>query len=110
MQRLDSTVGRTRSGPYTITDGVDAPTRDVLARWASVLERLGTDRDACARDVEWVAKLPWCNGNVGTLNTATLNANFTARTVDISVNLTNNGTFNGVTSTIVMNSGYIGSI
>lgn len=39
------------------TDGVDAPTRDVLARWASVLERLGTDRDACARDVEWVAKL-----------------------------------------------------
>ena len=39
------------------TDGVDAPTRDVLARWASVLERLGTDRAACARDVEWVAKL-----------------------------------------------------
>ncbi|WP_204543704.1 depupylase/deamidase Dop [Cellulosimicrobium cellulans] len=38
-------------------DGVDAPTRDVLARWASVLERLGTDRAACARDVEWVAKL-----------------------------------------------------
>lgn len=38
-------------------DGVDAPTRDVLARWASVLDRLGTDRDACARDVEWVAKL-----------------------------------------------------
>jgi proteasome accessory factor A len=38
-------------------DGVDAPTRDVLARWASVLDRLGTDRAACARDVEWVAKL-----------------------------------------------------
>ncbi|MFI2705288.1 depupylase/deamidase Dop [Cellulosimicrobium composti] len=39
------------------TDGVDAPTRDVLARWRSVLDRLATDRDACARDVEWVAKL-----------------------------------------------------
>jgi proteasome accessory factor PafA2 len=38
-------------------DGVDAPTRDVLERWASVLDRLGTDRDGCARDVEWVAKL-----------------------------------------------------
>jgi len=38
-------------------DGVDAPTRDVLARWASVLDRLAADRDACARDVEWVAKL-----------------------------------------------------
>ncbi|MBD5787300.1 proteasome accessory factor PafA2 [Cellulosimicrobium terreum] len=37
--------------------GVDDPTRDVLARWDSVLTRLGTDRDSCARDVEWVAKL-----------------------------------------------------
>jgi len=37
--------------------GPDAPTRDVLARWESVLARLGTDRDGCARDVEWVAKL-----------------------------------------------------
>lgn len=38
-------------------EGLDAPTRDVLARWESVLGRLATDRDACARDVEWVAKL-----------------------------------------------------
>ncbi|MCB7137354.1 depupylase/deamidase Dop [Cellulosimicrobium marinum] len=37
--------------------GVDAPTRDVLERWDSVLTRLATDRDGCARDVEWVAKL-----------------------------------------------------
>jgi Pup amidohydrolase len=37
--------------------GTDVPTRDVLARWDSVLTRLATDRSACVRDVEWVAKL-----------------------------------------------------
>lgn len=35
----------------------DPDTADILGRWADVLERLGTDRDACAREVEWVAKL-----------------------------------------------------
>ena len=36
--------------------GPDAETADVLARWGSVLERLGTDPASCAREVEWVAK------------------------------------------------------
>jgi proteasome accessory factor A len=35
----------------------DGQTADVLARWASVLDRLGTDPMACSREVEWVAKL-----------------------------------------------------
>lgn len=34
----------------------DAETADVLARWGSVLDRLGTDPAGCAREVEWVAK------------------------------------------------------
>jgi len=36
------------------TDEGDA---EVLARWESILERLGRDPFACAADVEWVAKL-----------------------------------------------------
>lgn len=35
----------------------DPQTLDVLARWASVLDRLAVDPMTCARDVEWVAKL-----------------------------------------------------
>ncbi|QTE31400.1 proteasome accessory factor PafA2 [Pengzhenrongella sicca] len=38
-------------------DALDAETADVLARWASVLERLATDPASCAREVEWLAKL-----------------------------------------------------
>jgi len=34
----------------------DEQTADVLARWASLLDRLGTDPSSCAREVEWVAK------------------------------------------------------
>lgn len=41
---------------------VDGPTTDVLQRWASVLERLGTDPELCAREVEWVAKLRLLEG------------------------------------------------
>ncbi len=38
-------------------DGAPDPeTADVLARWGSLLDRLGTDPAACAREVEWVAK------------------------------------------------------
>ena len=37
--------------------GPDEATADVLDRWASVLDRLGTDPASCAREVEWVAKL-----------------------------------------------------
>src|SRR5690625_2457728 len=36
---------------------VDADTADVIDRWASLLDRLGTDPHECAREVEWIAKL-----------------------------------------------------
>ncbi|WP_432548549.1 depupylase/deamidase Dop [Kineococcus sp. SYSU DK004] len=35
----------------------DADTVEVLQRWESVLTRLGTDVSACARELDWVAKL-----------------------------------------------------
>ncbi|PRZ03437.1 proteasome accessory factor A [Isoptericola sp. CG 20/1183] len=37
--------------------GSDADSDDVVARWRSVVGRLGTDPASCAREVEWVAKL-----------------------------------------------------
>ncbi|MGV8964850.1 MAG: depupylase/deamidase Dop [Cellulomonas sp.] len=37
--------------------GPDAETADVLARWGSLIDRLGTDPASCAREVEWLAKL-----------------------------------------------------
>jgi len=40
----------------------DPDTADVLARWASVLARLGTDPMTCAREIEWVAKLRLLDG------------------------------------------------
>ena len=38
-------------------DDADAQTLDVLARWASVLDRLERDPMECARELDWVAKL-----------------------------------------------------
>ena len=38
-------------------DAPDAQTRDVLARWESLLTRLAEDPARCAREVEWCAKL-----------------------------------------------------
>ncbi|WP_235735992.1 depupylase/deamidase Dop [Nocardioides alcanivorans] len=38
-------------------DDADAQTRDVLARWESVLNRLERDPMECARELDWVAKL-----------------------------------------------------
>ncbi|WP_123308515.1 depupylase/deamidase Dop [Cellulomonas sp. PhB143] len=46
-----------RSAVVALDGTPDAETAEVLDRWDSVLERLGTDRDLCAREVEWVAKL-----------------------------------------------------
>lgn len=40
----------------------DDETRDVVARWASLLERLGQDPASCAREVEWLAKLRLLEG------------------------------------------------
>ncbi len=39
----------------------DVQTRDVLARWESVLTRLETDPMLCARELDWVAKLKLLN-------------------------------------------------
>jgi Pup amidohydrolase len=57
IQREYLEVAAEASARLAGADGPDAPTREVLDRWGSVLERLRTDRDSCARDVEWVAKL-----------------------------------------------------
>ncbi len=40
----------------------DADTAEVLARWESVLTRLETDPMACARELDWVAKLSLLQG------------------------------------------------
>ncbi len=40
----------------------DAETADVLARWASLLDRLAVDLASCAREVEWLAKLRLLEG------------------------------------------------
>jgi proteasome accessory factor A len=42
--------------------GDDDETADVQARWQSILRRLDTDRESCAREVEWVAKLRLLEG------------------------------------------------
>ena len=41
---------------------VDAQTADVVARWGSLLERLGSDPASCAREVEWLAKMRLLEG------------------------------------------------
>jgi Pup amidohydrolase len=43
-------------------DDVDEQTREVLARWESVLDRLETDPTSCARELDWVAKLRLLEG------------------------------------------------
>ena len=39
----------------------DQPTRDLLARWESVLTRLGRDPFECSDELDWVAKLRLLN-------------------------------------------------
>ncbi len=51
VQRTYLTAVRTALGQ------ADADSAEVLARWASVLDRLAADPASCAREVEWVAKL-----------------------------------------------------
>jgi Pup amidohydrolase len=43
-------------------DDVDAPTRDVLDRWISILDRLRRDPMLCANELDWVAKLRLLEG------------------------------------------------
>jgi proteasome accessory factor PafA2 len=40
----------------------DRDTTDVLSRWSSLLDRLGTAPASCAREVEWLAKLRLLEG------------------------------------------------
>ena len=46
----------------TVGDDVDEQTRDVLARWESVLSRLEDDPRTCSREIDWVAKLAILDG------------------------------------------------
>lgn len=57
IQREYLEVAAEASRRFAGERGLDDPTSDVLERWESVLTRLATDRESCARDVEWVAKL-----------------------------------------------------
>lgn len=43
-------------------DDADAMTRDVLQRWADVLDRLADDPMRCVRELDWVAKLRLLQG------------------------------------------------
>jgi proteasome accessory factor A len=49
-------------GALEPTGRIDLQTRDVLDRWTSLLDRLGTDPASCAREVEWLAKLRLLEG------------------------------------------------
>ena len=40
----------------------DGESRDVISRWGSLIERLGTEPASCAREVEWLAKLRLLEG------------------------------------------------
>jgi len=56
-------LGPTGAAEMPAAQGVpDAETGDVLARWASILDRLGADPASCAREVEWLAKLRLLEG------------------------------------------------
>jgi proteasome accessory factor A len=51
-----------RASSFMDSRGGDDDTRDVLARWESVLERLGRDPMECAGELDWVAKLRLLEG------------------------------------------------
>jgi len=51
-----------RARSFVDTHGTDDITEDVLARWESVLDRLGRDPMLCADELDWVAKLRLLEG------------------------------------------------
>ncbi|GAA1793844.1 depupylase/deamidase Dop [Luedemannella flava] len=51
-----------RARSFVDADGTDDITEDVLARWESVLDRLGRDPMLCANELDWVAKLRLLEG------------------------------------------------
>jgi proteasome accessory factor A len=51
-----------RAAAFVAEHGSDEQTDDVLARWESVLDRLGRDPMECAEELDWVAKLRLLEG------------------------------------------------
>jgi Pup amidohydrolase len=51
-----------RASAFVAQHGSDEQTDDVLARWESVLDRLGRDPMECAEELDWVAKLRLLEG------------------------------------------------
>ena len=51
-----------RARSFVDANGTDEMTEDVLARWESVLDRLGRDPMLCADELDWVAKLRLLEG------------------------------------------------
>ncbi len=51
-----------RARAFVDANGTDDITEDVLARWESVLDRLGRDPMLCAGELDWVAKLRLLEG------------------------------------------------
>jgi Pup amidohydrolase len=51
-----------RARSFVDANGTDDITEDVLARWESVLDRLGRDPMLCAGELDWVAKLRLLEG------------------------------------------------
>ncbi len=51
-----------RARSFVDSQGADEMTADVLARWESVLDRLGRDPMLCADELDWVAKLRLLEG------------------------------------------------
>jgi len=51
-----------RARSFVDSNGTDEMTEDVLARWESVLDRLGRDPMECADELDWVAKLRLLEG------------------------------------------------
>ncbi|TML31633.1 MAG: proteasome accessory factor PafA2 [Actinobacteria bacterium] len=51
-----------RASAFVERNGTDEQTTDVLARWESILDRLGRDPMECAEELDWVAKLRLLEG------------------------------------------------
>lgn len=62
LEVQEAYVDAVREALDAVGDAPDAQTADVLARWASLLDRLGDEPASCAREVEWVAKLRLLDG------------------------------------------------
>jgi proteasome accessory factor PafA2 len=62
LERAQAFVDAGRPGTDDDDDDGDGQTADVLARWASVLDRLEDDPTRCRDELDWVAKLALLQG------------------------------------------------